>query len=112
MVYTHLTQPLYMTHVPYTQIIIPYPPLLQSLFSGLFAVLENPDLPENDYVMKCVMRMLVTIGSDIGIKPYIYLSMPYTTLIPHLYLYVTRTYTTLMYQTHTYIILPCLHPPI
>ena len=41
-------------------------PYYQSLFSGLFAVLENKDLPENDYVMKCVMRTLVVIGSDIG----------------------------------------------
>jgi exportin-2 (importin alpha re-exporter) len=41
-------------------------PFYQSLFSGLFAVLENKDLPENDYVMKCIMRTLVVIGSDIG----------------------------------------------
>ena len=41
-------------------------PHYQSLFTGLFAVLENRDLPENDYVMKCIMRTLVVIGSDIG----------------------------------------------
>ncbi len=29
-------------------------------------MLENKDLPENDYVMKCIMRTLVVIGSDIG----------------------------------------------
>jgi exportin-2 (importin alpha re-exporter) len=38
----------------------------QALFEGLFRVLENPDLPENDYVMKCIMRMLVVVGADIG----------------------------------------------
>mmetsp|Transcript_30239 Transcript_30239/g.50587 ORF Transcript_30239/g.50587 Transcript_30239/m.50587 type:complete len:1000 (+) Transcript_30239:127-3126(+) len=41
-------------------------PHYQTLFAGLFAVLENPDLPENDYVMKCIMRTLVVIGSDVG----------------------------------------------
>ena len=41
-------------------------PFYQTLFSGLFAVLENKDLPENDYVMKCIMRTLVVIGGDIG----------------------------------------------
>lgn len=40
-------------------------PHLQSLMSGLFSVLENPDLPENDYVMKCIMRVLSLIGSDV-----------------------------------------------
>jgi exportin-2 (importin alpha re-exporter) len=39
---------------------------LQPLFSGLFAVLENQDLPENDYVMKCIMRVLSLVGSDIA----------------------------------------------
>jgi exportin-2 (importin alpha re-exporter) len=41
-------------------------PFFQQLFAGLFTVLENPDLLDNDYVMKCVMRMLLIIGSDIG----------------------------------------------
>jgi exportin-2 (importin alpha re-exporter) len=41
-------------------------PFYHQLFAGLFAVLENRDLPENDYVMKCIMRTLVVIGSDIG----------------------------------------------
>jgi exportin-2 (importin alpha re-exporter) len=39
---------------------------LQPLFSGLFAVLENRDLPENDYVMKCIMRVLSLVGTDIA----------------------------------------------
>ena len=39
---------------------------LQALFSGLFNVLENPDLPENDYAMKCIMRVLSVVGSDIA----------------------------------------------
>jgi exportin-2 (importin alpha re-exporter) len=41
-------------------------PLLNPLFSALFPVLENPDLPENDYVMKCVMRVLSVVGSNIA----------------------------------------------
>lgn len=40
-------------------------PHFQTLFAGLFSVLENTDLPENDYVMKCIMRTLVLVGSDI-----------------------------------------------
>lgn len=39
---------------------------LNPLFSALFPVLENPDLPENDYVMKCVMRVLSVVGSNIS----------------------------------------------
>ena len=38
---------------------------LQPLFAGLFTVLENPDLPENDYAMKGIMRVLSAVGSDI-----------------------------------------------
>lgn len=41
-------------------------PFYQSLFTGLFSVLENRELPENDYVMKCIMRTLLVIGGDIG----------------------------------------------
>jgi exportin-2 (importin alpha re-exporter) len=41
-------------------------PFLNPLFSALFPVLENPDLPENDYVMKCVMRVLSVVGSNIS----------------------------------------------
>lgn len=40
-------------------------PILNPLFSSLFPVLENEDLPENDYVMKCIMRLLSVVGSDI-----------------------------------------------
>ena len=40
-------------------------PFLTPLFSALFPVLENPDLPENDYVMKCIMRILSVVGSSI-----------------------------------------------
>ena len=39
---------------------------LNDIFSGLFFVLDNTDLPENDYVMKCIMRMLQLVGTDIG----------------------------------------------
>lgn len=42
-------------------------PYLDSLFTGLFQVLDNPELPENDYVMKCVMRVLSALGSDFNL---------------------------------------------
>jgi exportin-2 (importin alpha re-exporter) len=41
-------------------------PLMGPLFSALFPVLQNEDLPENDYVMKCVMRILSIVGSDVA----------------------------------------------
>jgi exportin-2 (importin alpha re-exporter) len=40
-------------------------PMLNPLFGGLFAVLENPELPENDYVIKCIMRLLSIMGPDV-----------------------------------------------
>ena len=40
-------------------------PLMGPLLSALFPVLQNEDLPENDYVMKCVMRILSIVGSDV-----------------------------------------------
>lgn len=43
-----------------------FSPYFQPLFVGLFRVQDNPDLPENDYVMKCIMRMLVMVGPDVG----------------------------------------------
>ena len=41
-------------------------PHLQSLLSGLFIALANPNYPENDYIMKCIMRVLVVVGSDVS----------------------------------------------
>ncbi|CAM9100747.1 unnamed protein product, partial [Ectocarpus fasciculatus] len=41
-------------------------PYQNDLFNGLFNVLDNTELPENDYVMKCIMRVLSIIGSDIA----------------------------------------------
>ncbi|KAG5184186.1 Cse1-domain-containing protein [Tribonema minus] len=35
-------------------------PFLGKLFEGLFGVLDNADMPENDYVMKAIMRALST----------------------------------------------------
>lgn len=55
-------------------------PFVQSMFTGLFGVLVNPDLPENDYVMKCVMRILVVIGSDVGAVTELVLSSLTNTL--------------------------------
>lgn len=40
--------------------------MLNNIFSGLFKVLDNPDLTENDYVMKCIMRVLLLVDVDIG----------------------------------------------
>ena len=40
-------------------------PHMQLLMSGLFAVLDNTDLPDNDYVMKCIMRVLAVLGKDV-----------------------------------------------
>ena len=41
-------------------------PFFQQLFTGLFTVLDNPELSENDHVMKCIMRMLTIVDKDIG----------------------------------------------
>jgi exportin-2 (importin alpha re-exporter) len=41
-------------------------PSLQTLLSGLFTALSNPNHPENDYIMKCILRVLVVVGSDIA----------------------------------------------
>lgn len=41
-------------------------PFFQQLFTGLFTVLDNPDLSENDHVMKCIMRMLLLVDKEIG----------------------------------------------
>lgn len=37
----------------------------QPLFVGLFSVLDNTLLPENDHVMKCIMRVLLVLGSAV-----------------------------------------------
>lgn len=41
-------------------------PHLQSLLGGLFVALANPNYPENDYIMKCIMRVLIVVGSDVS----------------------------------------------
>lgn len=38
---------------------------MEPLFTGLFAVVDNEEHNENDYVMKCVMRSLATAGQDV-----------------------------------------------
>jgi exportin-2 (importin alpha re-exporter) len=40
-------------------------PFLESLFTGLFGIVDNTEWNENDYVMKCVMRSLATAGEDV-----------------------------------------------
>jgi exportin-2 (importin alpha re-exporter) len=40
-------------------------PLLESLFTGLFQIVENTELNENEHVMKCTMRALSRAGEDV-----------------------------------------------
>ena len=40
-------------------------PFLQPLFTGLFAIVDNESLPENEYVMKAVMRSLSVAQEDL-----------------------------------------------
>jgi len=40
-------------------------PFLQPLFTGLFAIVDNVNLNENEYVMKCIMRCLSSSRDDI-----------------------------------------------
>jgi exportin-2 (importin alpha re-exporter) len=40
-------------------------PLLQNLFTGLFAIIDNTDWNENEHVMKCTMRALSRAGHDV-----------------------------------------------
>lgn len=49
-------------------------PLLQPLLGGLFAVLDNPSLTENDYAMRSVMRVLAVAGAQVA---------PFTPLVLH-----------------------------
>jgi exportin-2 (importin alpha re-exporter) len=41
-------------------------PLLEPLFTGLFTIVDNADLNENAYVMKCVMRTLTTVRRNVA----------------------------------------------
>ena len=41
-------------------------PHLNDLLIGLVRVMDNPDIPENDYVMKCIMRVLALVESDVS----------------------------------------------
>jgi exportin-2 (importin alpha re-exporter) len=40
-------------------------PFLESLFTGLFAIVDNTEWNENDHVMKCIMRSLATAGEHV-----------------------------------------------
>jgi len=40
-------------------------PFLEPLFTGLFAIVDNADWNENEYVMKCIMRSLNSAKDDI-----------------------------------------------
>ncbi len=39
--------------------------LLESIFTGLFAIIDNPEWNENEHVMKCTMRILARAGQDV-----------------------------------------------
>lgn len=39
--------------------------LLEQLFTGLFAIIDNAGWNENEHVMKCIMRLLARIGPDV-----------------------------------------------
>lgn len=40
-------------------------PLLESLFTGLFGIIDNAEWNENEHVMKCTMRALARAGEDV-----------------------------------------------
>ena len=40
-------------------------PFLNTLFTGLFSIVDNADLNENEYVMKCIMRALNVAKDDL-----------------------------------------------
>ena len=40
-------------------------PFLETLFTALFNIVDNSELNENEYVMKCVMRALVVADQDV-----------------------------------------------
>lgn len=40
-------------------------PVIEPLFTGLFAIIGNFELNENDYAMKCIMRSLATAADDV-----------------------------------------------
>lgn len=40
-------------------------PFLESLFTGLFSIIDNTAVNENEYVMKCIMRCLSSARDDI-----------------------------------------------
>lgn len=48
-------------------------PFLESLFTGLFAVLDNPDIAENEYVMRAIMRALCTAQEKVVVVAQIVL---------------------------------------
>ena len=37
-------------------------PVLNDLFAGLFRALDSSDMGDSDYVMKCIMRVLLLLG--------------------------------------------------
>jgi exportin-2 (importin alpha re-exporter) len=40
-------------------------PFFEALFTGLFSIVDNPTLADNEYVMKSIMRLLSFAGEDI-----------------------------------------------
>lgn len=41
-------------------------PFISGLFEGLFAIVDNTEWDENEYVMKCIMRVLATLRHEVA----------------------------------------------
>jgi exportin-2 (importin alpha re-exporter) len=40
-------------------------PFLETIFTGLFRIIDNANINENEYAMKCVMRILIVANEDV-----------------------------------------------
>jgi hypothetical protein len=38
---------------------------LETIFTGLFGIIDNTNNNENEYAMKCVMRILIVANEDV-----------------------------------------------
>lgn len=41
-------------------------PLLEPLLTNLFGAFGKPESGENEYLMKCVMRVIIFVGPQVG----------------------------------------------
>ena len=57
---------------------------LSPLFENLFLAFQKPESAENEYLMKCVMRVITFVGTDVRPScPYALLPAPYEDVWPH-----------------------------